>query len=141
MKHLSSKIIYLFAVCVGIIVIGYIVEVQTREYKTKQVQDVPESVCGNASFEMSAANKVFKTNCAACHKIDKISTAPMLRGIMVGEKNKQWVKLFLTKEDSLIKAKDSLTLTVNNGEFKVKHTHDYAFLSNEDITYLLELMK
>lgn len=141
MKHLTSKITFLFATCFGIIVIGCIVEVQTREYQTKNTKHVPESVCGNASFEMSAANKVFKTNCAACHKIDKTSIAPMLRGVMVGEKNKQWVRLFLTKEDSLIKAKDSLTLTVNNGELKVKHTHDYAFLSNEDIIYLLELMK
>lgn len=45
----------------------------------------PVMICGNAYSESpelaSAGKRLFKANCAACHKLDKHSTGPYLRNI------------------------------------------------------------
>ena len=81
--------------------------------------------------------KIFNTNCAACHKLDKLMTGPALRGVSKAHDYPydNYLYEFLTKEDSLRKKNDSFTKALNS---EYDYQYDHAFkLSQSDFNQLM----
>lgn len=58
------------------------------------------------SADVAAGEKLFKSNCAACHKLDSKGIGPALRG--VGEKfDREWMYKWVRNSQELIKSGDS----------------------------------
>jgi mono/diheme cytochrome c family protein len=75
--------------------------------------------------------KIFKMECAACHKLDKDLTGPALNGALdrAPQPGIVWLRAFLTAQDSLLRAKDpyatALQATWGNNPWR----HEYARLT------------
>ncbi len=64
-------------------------------------------------FSQDAANgkKLFKSNCAACHKLDKKFVGPALKGISE-KREKEWLHKWIKDSGALIKSGDALAKEV-----------------------------
>jgi len=106
----------------------------------------PVLFCGNvtsSSPNAAEGKKLFNSNCAACHKLDKVMTGPALRGISESYKYpyENYLFDFITKEDSLINISDSFTISINKKfKFETEYMHNSEFTKTE-IEYLLEYLK
>lgn len=85
------------------------------------------------TVEQKAGEKLFKTNCAACHKVDKMLTGPALAGM--GEKyaaEKDWLYSWIRDSQGMIKAGDEKAVALFQ---KYNNTIMLGFptLSDEDI--------
>lgn len=110
----------------------------------------PEPVvfCGNVFMQepLTQAEEIgkslFQSNCAACHKLNKLSTGPALRYKLRNNlyPSMDYVKQFITNEDALLKAKDSLTLAINAEFSTLNVLHNFEF-SPDNLDALLEYIK
>jgi mono/diheme cytochrome c family protein len=91
--------------------------------------------------EANVANgeKLFKMNCAACHKLDKKLIGPALLGI--SEKREQdWLIAWIKNSPELIKSGDKLAIQVFEENNKLPMTPN-PHLSDQDIVDILEYTK
>ncbi len=110
---------------------------------TDCANEIPQNFCGtvspciNVSENAIKGKKLFNTNCAACHKLDKKMIGPALRRI---EKKREfpyndYVFDFITKEDSLNTINDRYTKTLN-ATYKYAFDHNFK-LSKTEFKYLM----
>ncbi|UMB53522.1 c-type cytochrome [Lutibacter sp. A64] len=89
--------------------------------------------------DVANGEKLFKANCAACHKLDKKLVGPALEGIT--EKREQdWLISWIKDSPGMIKSGDKLAIQVfeeNNKLPMVANPH----LSDQDIIDILEYTK
>lgn len=80
---------------------------------------------------------LFKTNCSSCHAIFK--TDNYLQGVVqrVGE---NYLKLYLTKQDSLIKANDRYALELKKTFGNLGNSHNFDF-SDEQLNAIISYLK
>ncbi len=82
-----------------------------------------------------AGEKLFKTNCAACHKLGKQATGPALRG--VGDKyDREWLYKWIRNSQELIKSGDALAIKLFEENNKAVMTA-FPTLTNEDIDNII----
>jgi predicted CXXCH cytochrome family protein len=83
--------------------------------------------------------KLFKTNCAACHKLDKKLVGPPLKGITEKREHK-WLKAWIKDNNALRKSGDALAKQVFEENNKLPMTA-FPQLSDEDLEALIAYMK
>ncbi len=85
--------------------------------------------------DVAAGEKLFKSNCAACHKLDKKAVGPALRG--VAEKyDTDWLHNWIKDSQGLIKSGDSKAIQLFEDYNKSIMT-SFPQLSSEDIDNIL----
>jgi mono/diheme cytochrome c family protein len=86
---------------------------------------------------INQGRSLFLTNCRQCHNV--LATDNYLAGVIqrVGE---SYLKLYLTRQDSLIKAKDKYALELK-GEFgNLTSVHNFKF-SNDQLNAIIAYLK
>ena len=88
-------------------------------------------------FSQDAANgkKLFKTNCAACHKIDKKLVGPALKGV-TERREKDWLHKWIKNSSALIKSGDATAKQVFEENNKMPMM-PFPQLSDKDIDDIL----
>ncbi len=79
--------------------------------------------------------ELFNSNCAACHKLDKKSTGPALRGV-ADKYEKDWLHKWIKNSAELIKSGDATAVKVFEENNKLPMTA-FPQLSDEDIDNIL----
>jgi len=79
--------------------------------------------------------KLFKANCAACHKLDKKVIGPALKGISE-KREKEWLHAWIKDNNALRKSGDALAKEVFEENNKMPMT-PFPQLSDEDIDDIL----
>ncbi|MBC7862103.1 MAG: cytochrome c [Bacteroidia bacterium] len=84
--------------------------------------------------------KVFKANCATCHKMSQKLTGPALEGCVNRAPSKEWVAKFIRSSSSLIKSGDpyAKSLVADNGGSN--GMSEFGFLSGEDMSALITFL-
>ncbi len=83
--------------------------------------------------------KIFKTNCAACHKLDKKLVGPALKGI-TEKRDHEWLKKWIKDNNALRKSGDKLAQQVFEENGKLPMT-PFPQLSDEDLEAVLAYLK
>ena len=89
--------------------------------------------------DVANGEKLFKANCAACHKLDKKLVGPALKGI-TDKREQDWLIAWIKDSPGMIKSGDKLAIQVfeeNNKLPMVANPH----LSDQDIVDILEYTK
>jgi cytochrome c551/c552 len=83
------KLIFKFVLIFIIVTISVSVYLLINNKKSKAIKAAPvyESCCGTKSAtqnngDAQKGKQIFNANCAACHKLDAVATAPALRNIV-----------------------------------------------------------
>jgi cytochrome c2 len=88
--------------------------------------------------DAAKGEKLFKANCAACHRIDaKKLTGPGLQGVMDRVPSKEWLYDWVKNSQKLIASGDSYANQVYEEYAKVPMTA-FEYLSNQDIDDIFE---
>lgn len=87
-----------------------------------------EAVAG----DVDNGKSLFNSNCAACHKVDKESTGPALRGTLDKIPNKQWLYDWVHNSSELIKSGDAYAVKIYEEYNQTAMTH-FPELSEQDI--------
>ena len=85
--------------------------------------------------DVLAGESLFKSNCAACHKLDKKGVGPALRGV-ADKYETEWIYKWIKNSQGLIKEGDSKAIELfaaNNNSVMTS----FPGLSNEDIDNIL----
>lgn len=85
--------------------------------------------------DLAQGEKLFKANCAACHKLDKKGVGPALRGV-ADKFDKDWLYKWIKDSQGLIKSGDAKAKEIfdaNNGAVMTS----FPALSNGDIDSIL----
>ena len=81
--------------------------------------------------------ELFNANCAACHKLDKKSTGPALRGVLDKyDGDKEWLYKWIKNSGELVKSGDAQAVKIFEEYNQVPMTA-FPQLSNEDIDNIL----
>ena len=85
--------------------------------------------------DVKAGEALYKSNCAACHKLDKKGVGPALRN--VAEKyDREWLYKWITNSQGLIKSGDSKAVALF-AEYNNSVMTSFPGLSNNDIDNIL----
>ncbi len=91
--------------------------------------------------DAEAGQKLFKTNCATCHRIDgKKLTGPGLGGVEDRVPSKEWLYEWIKNSPALIASGDAYANKIFNEYNKVPMSQ-FQYLSNGDIDNILEYIK
>ncbi|MDG1328776.1 MAG: cytochrome c3 family protein [Flavobacteriaceae bacterium] len=90
---------------------------------------------GQGNTDAVAGESLFKSNCAACHKLDKRSVGPALRN--VDEKyDREWLYKWIKNSQGLIKSGDSKAVAIFK-EYNNSVMTSFPGLSNQDIDNII----
>ena len=90
---------------------------------------------GQENADAVAGESLFKSNCAACHKLDKRGVGPALRNI--DEKyDREWLYKWIKNSQGLIKSGDSKAVALFK-EYNNSVMTSFPALSNKDIDNIL----
>jgi mono/diheme cytochrome c family protein len=85
--------------------------------------------------DAKAGEALFKTNCAACHKLDAKATGPALRGV-ADKHDKEWFYKWIHNSSEVIKSGDPYAVALFN-EFNKSVMTAFPQLSTADIDNIL----
>lgn len=100
-------------------------------------QVTPPPPVAELTPQQKVGEKLFKTNCAACHKLDKVLTGPALSGI--GEKyaaEKEWLFSWIRDSQRMVKAGDAKAVKLFQ-EWNNTMMLGFPTLSDEDIEAII----
>ena len=89
--------------------------------------------------DVANGEKLFKANCAACHKLDKKLVGPALKGI-TDKREQDWLIAWIKDSPGMIKSGDKLAIQVYEENNKLPMTAN-PHLSDQDIVDILEYTK
>lgn len=89
----------------------------------------------NANGDVAAGETLFKSNCAACHKLDRKSTGPALRGV-ADKYDRDWLYKWIKDSQALIKSGDPIAVSLFE-EYNNSVMTAFPQLSNTDIDNIL----
>ena len=94
-----------------------------------------------SSQDVEVGQKLFKQNCATCHRIDdKMSTGPGLAGVEERVPSREWLYQWIKNNNALRESGDAYANKIFNDNKKSVMTQ-FQFLSNEDIDNILHYVK
>ncbi len=82
-----------------------------------------------------AGKALFNANCAACHKLDKKATGPLLRGV-ADKYDRDWLYLWIKDSQALVKSGDATAIALFEANNKSVMT-SFPALTNGDIDNIL----
>ena len=82
---------------------------------------------------------VFNARCATCHHFYKNGTGPKMEDILDRIPSEEWLRNYITNEDSLIEAKDEYALKAAQWS-PVRGVHNHADLSKQDLDTLIKFI-
>lgn len=85
--------------------------------------------------DYAAGEKIFKANCAACHKMDAKVIGPPLQNT-VAEQGFEWTKKWIYNNEELRASGDAHALEIYE-EYNRQVMPPYSFLSDEELTNLV----
>ncbi|EDP97414.1 cytochrome c3 family protein [Kordia algicida OT-1] len=99
------------------------------------------SIFAQGEAAIKEGEALFKANCAACHKMDAMSTGPALRGVEARLEeeeglDREWLYKWIKNSSALIKSGDRYAVKVYEANGKRQMTA-FPQLSNEDIDNIL----
>lgn len=110
--------------------------IQTQNEKladiNRQLSDEAKSIKGQ--FGLSVA----KSNCLTCHKFNYASDN-LLEGV-VQRVGANYLKLYITKQDSLLSTNDTYALALKKKFNNMVNSHNFK-LSDDELSALIEFMK
>ena len=112
----------------------------TKSWVCTLVMAFSFGLLGSDAFAASAENgeKIFKANCAACHKInDKKLVGPGLAGVMERVPSKEWLYEWVRNSQKMIASGDEYAVQIYEQYNKVAMSA-FEQLSNEDIDDIFE---
>ena len=83
-------------------------------------------------YAQPVGQKLFKKNCAVCHKMDKVLTGPALQGWSDRVPEGDWIYEWVKNSQVLIASGDDYANKIYNSNGKVEMTA-FPQLSNEDV--------
>ncbi|WP_203294462.1 c-type cytochrome [Luteirhabdus pelagi] len=85
--------------------------------------------------DVEAGERLFKANCAACHKLDKRATGPALRGV-ADKYDREWLYAWIKNSQELIASGDQQAVALFE-EYNQSVMTAFPQLSNTDIDNIL----
>ncbi|WP_415376558.1 c-type cytochrome [Patiriisocius sp. Uisw_017] len=117
----------------SLVLLAFLLTCSTTIFSQTETATPAAMVEGGADAE--AGKALFKANCAACHKLDKKATGPMLRN--VAEKyEKEWLYKWIKNSTALIASGDSQANAIYE-EYNKSVMQSFPGLSNGDIDNIL----
>lgn len=89
----------------------------------------------SAGGDVAAGEKLFKANCAACHKLDRKATGPALRGV-ADKHDREWLYKWIKNSQELIASGDPVAVQLFEENNQSVMTA-FPQLSNTDIDNIL----
>lgn len=89
--------------------------------------------------DYAAGEKIFKGNCAACHKMDSKLIGPPLQNT-VAEQGFEWTKKWIYDNQALRDAGDQHAIEIFE-EYKQQVMPAYSYLSDEELTNLVTYLE
>lgn len=136
-KIISLIFIFLFAVTFIIFGTIYLIfdqQVVVPATTTAQIVQAPPAV---ELTETAAKGKaIFKTNCAACHKLYKKAVGPALHNV-ADKYEREWLYAWIKNSAALIASGDAQAIAVYE-EYGQSNMNAFPQLTNEDIDNILE---
>lgn len=117
----------------SLVLLAFLLTCSTTIFSQTETATPAAIVQGGADAE--AGKALFKANCAACHKLDKKATGPMLRN--VAEKyEKEWLYKWIKNSTAFIASGDSQANAIYE-EYNKSVMQSFPGLSNGDIDNIL----
>ncbi|WP_299364925.1 c-type cytochrome [Winogradskyella sp.] len=95
---------------------------------------------GPQAGDPANGKSLFNANCAACHKLDRDMTGPMLRNVeaRLAEEglDREWINAWIRNSSALIKAGDAYAVKIYN-EWNQTAMNAFPQLSDQDISDIL----
>ena len=106
--------------------------------KEVEIQEIKIRIDSLNKSYSTKGEKIFLDSCSSCHRT-KRKTDYLLRGILqsLGE---PYVKLYITKQDSLIQSKNKLTLAIKEEYGNMGNSHNFKF-DDEQLKSITEYLK
>ena len=86
-----------------------------------------------------AGEKVFKMNCASCHKMDAKLIGPPLMNV-VADQGEDWTRRWILNNDELRKSGDAHAIAIFE-EYNKQVMPNYSYLSDDELTGLIAYLK
>ncbi len=86
-------------------------------------------------FDVQAGKKLFNSNCAACHKLNKKAVGPALKGVSA-KYDREWLYSWIKNSSAMIKSGDPQAVAVWE-EYNKVAMNAFPLLSNTDIDNIL----
>jgi len=99
------------------------------------LQTTAETVAADGAGDAVAGKALFNANCAACHKLDKKATGPLLRGV-AQKYDRDWLYQWINDSQGLIASGDALAVDLFEANNKSVMT-SFPGLSTTDIDDIL----
>lgn len=107
-------------------------------FNEKNTKNEPQAICG-VTFDNRTERsqpQIFKKKCATCHSYHSDMTGPKMSGILDRVPSKEWLRKFITNQDSLIEVEDKYTLEIMEWS-AVEWNHNFDDLEKADLDTLL----
>ena len=110
-----------------------------NDSQDQQKDNASSTVTTNAedTILINQGKALFKDTCGACHAV--LKTDNYLAEI-AGRLGTDYLKLYITKQDSLIKVKKEYALEINKSYGNLASVHNYK-LSNEQLNAIIAFLK
>ncbi|WP_435260897.1 c-type cytochrome [Tenacibaculum sp. nBUS_03] len=93
-------------------------------------------ICGNTLTNKGIeGNKIFKSLCASCHKLNKKLIGPPLNKALI---NISYFSTYTRNEQELINSQNKNALIVNNEYKTLNYNHKFSQLTEKNIQNLVE---
>jgi nitrate/TMAO reductase-like tetraheme cytochrome c subunit len=110
----------------------------TNEFDTTSIgNNVTKDVSMDSTLYY-AGQSLFKANCNKCH-VSKNKSNNYLEGV-VDRVGKEYLSLYLTKQDSLISIKDSYALKLKGVWKNMENSHNFKY-STSELAAIIEYLK
>ncbi len=86
-----------------------------------------------------AGEKIFKMNCAACHKMDAKLIGPSLMNV-VSEQGEEWTRKWIYNNEELRKSGDAHAIAIYE-EYNKQVMPNYSYLTDQELSDLVAYMK
>lgn len=110
-----------------------------RRVHLDSLRSVPWSERLGRAVDLERGERLFKNNCASCHRPDVALTGPVLKGIWerAPKPALAYIHAFLTNEDSLLRAGNTYTMAVREAWGNYPWRHNQRDLTVDDTANLI----
>jgi len=112
-----------------------------QQHMRTAVMTVGMTIVSLAAMAQSyeAGEKVYKMNCAACHKMDAKLIGPSLMNV-VAEQGEDWTRRWILNNEELRKSGDAHAIAIYE-EYNRQVMPNYSYLSDDELTGLITYLR